>query len=263
MSGAERTPLVLLHGVTMSGRVWREVVPLLTDRHDVRTPTAVGHRGGLVPQTRPVTVSALVDACERYLDDEGLDRPHLAGNSLGGWMAVELARRGRAASVCAVSPGGFWEPPTEGAGTSGGRPSSAVRVLTQAAALGRRTRHLAPLGLQVPAVRRRALAGVAEHGERVPADLAVQVVRDLVGCTVLGEVLATRESIARLDPLPCPVRLVWAGEDKLFPPRRTGPVARRLAPGAEYVELPGLGHVPMLDDPAAVAEQILMTTSAV
>lgn len=266
MSAGERTPLVLLHGVTMSGRVWREVVPHLAARHDVRTPTALGHRGGPVPQRRPVTVADLVDSCERYLDDAGLDRPHLAGSSLGGWMAIELARRGRAASVCAISPGGFWEPPSVGKGAgsgSGGRPPSAVRVLTQAAALGRRTRHVAPLGLRVPAVRRRALAGVAEHGERVPADLAVQVVRDLVACTVLEDVLATTESIQRLDPLPCPVRLVWAGRDRLFPPHRTGPVARRLVPGAEYVELDGLGHVPMLDDPAAVAAQVLISTSAV
>jgi pimeloyl-ACP methyl ester carboxylesterase len=50
----------------------------------------------------------MVDAAERYLDERGLARPHLAGNSLGGWVAIELARRGRAASVCAFSPAGFW-----------------------------------------------------------------------------------------------------------------------------------------------------------
>ena len=50
----------------------------------------------------------MVDAAESFLDEHGLARPHLAGNSLGGWVAIELARRGCAASVCAFSPAGFW-----------------------------------------------------------------------------------------------------------------------------------------------------------
>ncbi|WP_301800122.1 alpha/beta fold hydrolase [Nocardioides sp. ChNu-153] len=254
-----RSPLVLLHGVTMSGLAWREVVPLLAEHHDVRTPTTMGHRGGRVPSRVPVTITDLVDDCERWLDQEGLDAPHLAGNSLGGWMALELARRGRAASVCAISPGGFWPPATA---DGGGRPPSAARVLRRAAELARRTRHVSPLALQLPVVRQRALAGVATRGSRVPADLAVEITRDLVACTVLEDALATTEHVAAMDPLPCPVRLVWAGEDRLFPPHRNGRRAQELLPAAAYVELPGLGHVPMLDDPAAVAEQVLVSTGA-
>jgi pimeloyl-ACP methyl ester carboxylesterase len=59
-------------------------------------------------QRHPATVSDLVDAAERYLDERGLERPHLAGHSLGGQMAIELARRGRAATVCALAPGGLF-----------------------------------------------------------------------------------------------------------------------------------------------------------
>ncbi|WP_235916121.1 alpha/beta fold hydrolase [Antrihabitans cavernicola] len=103
----DKPSLVLLHGVTMSAHVWDDVVPLLSGRFDVIAPTATGHRGG-PPPDRPTTVSRLVDDADRVLDDAGLDRPHLAGNSLGGWMAIELARRGRAASVCALSPAGLW-----------------------------------------------------------------------------------------------------------------------------------------------------------
>jgi pimeloyl-ACP methyl ester carboxylesterase len=55
----------------------------------------------------------MVDAAERYLDECGLDRPHLAGNSMGGFVAIELARRGRAASVCALSSAGFWTAETD------------------------------------------------------------------------------------------------------------------------------------------------------
>ena len=74
--------------------------------HATRWP---GHRSGPPVQRCPAdTVSDLVDAAERYLDERGLERPHLAGLSVGGWMAIELARRGRAATVCALAPAGFW-----------------------------------------------------------------------------------------------------------------------------------------------------------
>src|SRR5580765_7340519 len=105
---ADNEPLVLLHGLGMSERVWDGVRPLLEPHHDVVALTALGHRGGASPSRRPVTVRDLVDDAERQLDERGLSRPHVAGNSLGGWMAIELARRGRARTVCALSPAGFW-----------------------------------------------------------------------------------------------------------------------------------------------------------
>jgi pimeloyl-ACP methyl ester carboxylesterase len=99
------SPLVLMHGLAMSGNAWREVVPLVSGHHRVYAPTADGHRGGSAAPRRPATMADMVDAAERYLDECGLDRPHLAGNSMGGLVAIELARRGRAASVCAFSRG--------------------------------------------------------------------------------------------------------------------------------------------------------------
>lgn len=106
MSG--KPAVVLMHGILMSGNAWQEVAALLADRHQVYQPTALGHRGGPRAHRRPVTVGDLVDATERYLDEHGLERPHLVGLSLGGWMAFELARRGRAATVCVLAPAGFW-----------------------------------------------------------------------------------------------------------------------------------------------------------
>src|SRR5689334_8577002 len=102
-------PLVLLHGILGSEGVWRGVVPLLAGDFDAIATTALGHRGGLEPAERPLTIAQLVDGAERQLDELGLDRPHLAGNSLGGWIALELARRGRARTVCALCPAGFWD----------------------------------------------------------------------------------------------------------------------------------------------------------
>jgi pimeloyl-ACP methyl ester carboxylesterase len=92
----------------MSDSAWRETVPLVAVHHEVFTPIAIGHRGGPPVQRRPVTIWDVIDAAERYLDEHGLEQPHLAGNSMGGFVALELARRGRAESVSAFSPAGLW-----------------------------------------------------------------------------------------------------------------------------------------------------------
>ena len=106
--GSGKPALVLLHPFLLSGKVWQDVVPLLSSYHQVFTPTLLGHRGGPPVQRRPATIWDVIDAAEEYLNEHGLQRPHLVGNSAGGFVALELARRGRAATVCALSPAGFW-----------------------------------------------------------------------------------------------------------------------------------------------------------
>ncbi|WP_067824758.1 alpha/beta fold hydrolase [Nocardia inohanensis] len=248
-----KSPLVLLHGVTMSARVWDEVIPLLTPRHEVFGLTALGHRGGPPVQRRPATVADLVDAAEVMLDELGLHRPHLVGNSLGGWMAIELARRGRAASVCALSPAGFWSAGTH-AQTGG------VTKLSRLATLNRLTRTVQPLAFQLPLVRRLGMRDIACHADRLTPSAALESARDLLDCAVTGDLLATDEQIAPLDPLPCPVTLAWSSRDAILPPQINGKIARERLPRADFALLPGVGHVPMIDDPALVARTILART---
>lgn len=249
-----RPPLLLLHGVTNSARIWDGVVPLLADDFDLIVPTAAGHRGG-PPAHEPTTFTRLVDDVEALLDDRGLARVHVAGNSLGGWMAIELARRGRAASVCALSPAGFWTPGQTGQ-------NRAVTAIAKSREDARRFLPIAPVALRLAKVRHEALRGVAAHGERVSPHLALEVVRDHVDCPAADDLLATTEFISPFDPT-CPVTLVWAGRDRIFPAKHNGATAQRVLPWAEYHELPDVGHVPMLDDPALCAEVIRDTAKPV
>src|ERR1700682_3913642 len=103
------TPLLLLHGVGAIWRAWSPVLPYLEPHHDVIVPTLAGHGGGppLDPQVAP-SVQAIADALEDELDKLGLQKVHIAGNSLGGWLGIELARRGRARSLVLFSPAGAW-----------------------------------------------------------------------------------------------------------------------------------------------------------
>src|SRR4051812_32535178 len=237
----------------MSARAWDRVLPLLEPHHDVAALTAMGHRGGAAAKRRPVTVRDLVDDAERALDERGLERPHLAGNSLGGWIAIELARRGRARTVCALSPAGSWT-----AGTA--EQTAGVRKIRRAFRLARLSPLPTAVLMQSAGARRLTLRDVACHGDRLTPAQAVEVTRDLLACTVLDDLLRTGEVIAPLDPLPCPIALTWSGDDAILPVAINGAVARARLPQARFEILPGVGHVPMIDDPASVARAILRAT---
>jgi pimeloyl-ACP methyl ester carboxylesterase len=250
-----KSPLLLLHGVTMSAAAWADVVPLLIDHYDVIAPTAAGHHGG-PSLTGKASIAALTDQIEGVLDARGLDRVHVAGNSLGGWMAIELARRNRALTVCAFSPAGFW--------TSGRSDETrSTRRIRRMAGLARITRPVAPAALRVGFVRRLAMRDIAEHGERLTAAQAVTAARDTVNCSATSDLLATPERVEPLDPVPCPITLAWSANDRIFPPAINGAIARNRLPQAAYVLLPDVGHVPMIDDPGLCARVIRISAQRV
>src|SRR5205085_10363993 len=105
--GGSGTPLVCLHGFADTWRVWELVLPALERRHDVLAPTLAGHAGG-PPLDRAVDDAVIADAIERAMDAAGFETAHIAGNSLGGFVALQLAARGRARSVVAFAPAGGW-----------------------------------------------------------------------------------------------------------------------------------------------------------
>jgi len=101
-------PLVLVHGFTATWRCWLPVLPFLVPRFEVIAPTLHGHDGGpAVPQPAHSLAEA-ADHFELLLDELGVGDAHFAGNSMGGALSLEMAKRGRARSVVAISPGGGW-----------------------------------------------------------------------------------------------------------------------------------------------------------
>jgi pimeloyl-ACP methyl ester carboxylesterase len=241
------SPLLLLHGVTGSARMWERVIPLLAPHHEVLAPTALGHFGGPIAERGPVRIRDVVDDAERCLDRLGFERAHLAGNSMGGWVALELARRGRARSVCALSPAGAWEAEDR---------SKASRKLLLARNRSRDSMFLLPLLTRSALFRRWALRDSALHGDQVSRAELLGLVSDMLGCAAADDLLQTHEALSPLAP-DCPVTLAWSGEDRIFPVEINGAKARALVPSARFMVLPNVGHVPMLDDPQLVARTIL------
>src|SRR3954466_11362232 len=103
--------VVLIHGVGSFGQAWKPVIEAMHGERDVIALDLPGFGGsptlpiGAVPDAR-----ALADAVADFLSELDLERPVVGGNSLGGWVELELARRGRARAVVGVSPAGFASP---------------------------------------------------------------------------------------------------------------------------------------------------------
>jgi alpha-beta hydrolase superfamily lysophospholipase len=249
---------VLLHGLNATWRVWRPVLATLEQRHEVLALTLPGHRGGPpLERGRPVSIAALADGVERILDATGVQSAHLVGNSLGGWLAVELGRRGRARSVVALSPAGGW--------LNSKDLRRVIRLLSAGRAMidhrdALRLRQL----IRRPRFRQLAFGQVMERGDLVPAGQALELIEDAAACVAFhGFVDWVRHTQAlrpSAEPPSYPVRVAWAERDRTIPFHRYGIPFARALPAAELVTLAGVGHVPMFDDPQQVARTILEVT---
>lgn len=256
--GGSGTPLLLLHGFAASWRAWLPVLPRLEDEHSVFAPTLPGHFGGTdLPEGVSPTVDAIADGLEALLDADGIDRAHIAGNSMGGWLALELARRGRARSVIALSPGGAW--------TSDARMALTLAEMRIALRVMRALQGRVDWLIRRPRGRKLFLSQMAEHGDRVEAAEVSAFMREMVKCPTFEPLIASLLD-KQLEPVPngadCPIRIAWGDFDRVIPHRRFGPPMRERVPGADFQILPGVGHVPMPDDPELVARTILQVTRA-
>ena len=256
--GGSGSPLLLLHGIAVTWRTWKPVLPMLERHHDVIAPTLLGHSGAapLADDVVP-SVDALVEGVIGELDRLGLDTVHVAGNSLGGWLALELARRGRARSVVAFSPGGAF-----GSNFRITAMLTAMRLgLDAMETFGDRLERLA----LTPRGRRVLLYTQVAHPERFePAELIadIRAIRNAPVLRPLFRVLTDHPMRELADP-GCPVRVVWPRKDRILPFRHCGAPAMEKLPTAELIRLDDAGHVPMVDNPEAVSRLIMEITAEV
>jgi pimeloyl-ACP methyl ester carboxylesterase len=137
-----------------------------------------------------------------------------------------------------------------------------MKRVRRAAAITRITRGIVPLVMKSP-LRRWAMRDLAWHGDRIDAARAVEVANDGLGCSIIDDVFRDDdEQVVAMDPLPCPITIAWAEKDTLLPVEVYETAVKERLPGAVFTILPGVGHMPMLDDPELVARTILAVTSA-
>lgn len=248
-------PLVLIHGVGHHWQGWRPVIDRLSSVFGVIATDSPGFgRSAPLPAEVEPNVEAYTDAFEKFFHDHGLGRPHVAGNSMGGAIALELANRGAVSSVTALSPAGFW---------SGGELRYAQSSLKLIYGIPR------PLRPGVMALARTGPGRTAlfpqllARPRATPGDEAAATLRDLWGSSVFADVLDAFTGYrftARPELDQRSVTVAWGGKDRLLLHKRQSARARTALPGARHLTLDA-GHVPFFDAPDAVADVIRATAA--
>lgn len=253
------SPVVLVHGLGSRWQVFSPVLDLIADAgHETIAVDLPGFGGsplavGVTPGPRGY--AAWLTA---WLAAEGIERPHLVGNSMGGGIALELGRSGVAASVTAFSPIGFWRTPgllwTQ----------SLLTTLRGSATVARPVFHRA-MGSSV--ARGALLAPLFGRPTLVDPDEARDDVDGLAGGAAFA---AARDSFRDYAVRPgddpgalagIPVTVAWGTRDVVLTHRTQSARARAALPFARHVDLPGCGHLPFNDDPGLCTDVVLNTVA--
>jgi pimeloyl-ACP methyl ester carboxylesterase len=255
--GGSGEPLVLIHGFMDTWRTWDLVLPALERRHDVLAPTLPGHAGG-PPLEGRVSGALLGDAIERAMDDAGFETAHIVGNSLGGYVALQLAARGRAGSLVALAPAGGWAKDDE----------TFRDTRTFFETMHDQLQAVAPHADAIVASaegRRRATEFITANFEHIPPELLAHQIRGAAACEAVVPMneYALREGYdLDAESIACPVRIVWGTEDRILPwPSAAARYREEWLPHADWVQLDGIGHCPQLDVPLETAQLILGFTA--
>jgi pimeloyl-ACP methyl ester carboxylesterase len=228
--------LVMLHPLGADRHVWAPIVERLAPERELVTMDLPGFGESPPLRDEKPTARALAGAVATLLASLELERPHVTGNSLGGWVALELGLHGATRSTSAIAPAGLWAQPLVP------KPSAARWLARTFWPL------VGPLAASAGG-RRRLLSSAVAHPERVPATQAAHLVRAYASAS--GFVAVNRamragrfEDLARI---PGPVTLIWPEHDRLVdrPPR--------LPANVRNIVLKDAGHMPFWDAPDELA----------
>jgi len=228
------TPLVLLHGYPLDRSIWNETAPFLEDEFDLILPDLRGF-GESTTVEMPYTMDSLAADIAGLLNHLGIEKAAIAGHSMGGYVALTFARLypERLLGLGLISTQLAADPPDR----KEGRYATAAQV--------------AEKGVIVVA---EAMTPKLSADERVQS-----MVRSLMeGQSSAGVIGALKAIAERLDSgdllknFKFPVLVLHGDADALIPVERAREVKAAL-PGAELIELPGVGHMPMLEAPEATA----------
>ena len=231
-------PVLLLHPFLMSQTVWEVVAQQLaeTGRYEVFAPTMAGHNGGPPAGTWFLSSSTLADHVERQMDELGWDTAHIVGNSLGGWVAFELERRGRARSVTGIAPAGGWTRWSPVKFEVIAKFVSGMPFLALARLLGQRA-------IRLPYSRRLATLPISGSPDGVGERQLSAIVDDAAHCPAYFQLLLKAlllPGLIELAQTAVPAHLVVCQKDRVVPPKRFSSAFHRF-PAGEHRGHPARG----------------------
>jgi pimeloyl-ACP methyl ester carboxylesterase len=240
---------LLIHGTGSSRKVWAPVFDRLASERDVVAVDLPGHgespdHPGGVPHN-PIGFAELLGP---FLGELGLDRVHVAGNSVGGWTALELAKAGRALSVVALGPAGLWR------GRNPRRAEASLRMSRRLSPLGAA---LGRVGLRSRVGRTIMLGQMFGRPANLPYDAALDAIRGMRDVRGFDEHIdaTSNAQFSGGAAIEVPVTVAFGERERLIP--QSGRLRDELPEQTRWIELAGCGHVPTWDDPELVARTIL------
>jgi pimeloyl-ACP methyl ester carboxylesterase len=243
-------PVVLIHGIGSFWRMWEPILAPLAEEREVIAIDMPGFgESPPLPAGTPSTVGALTDAVAAFLEEAGIERPLVVGNSLGGWVTLELAKRGLPRAVVANSPAGFWSP------------AEALWCRAQLKLAVENARRFPELSRRIASserARRLTYRVFYGHPERLPAAETVAAVKNLAASSGFEEtrVLMCRNRFSGGAAVRGPVTVVWGDRDRLLFPRQAKRALAQI-PQARLVRLAEGGHLPPWDVPDELARIVL------
>jgi pimeloyl-ACP methyl ester carboxylesterase len=247
-------PILLLHPFLLSQSVWKYVAPRLaqTGRYEVFAPTMAGHHGGAHAPLL-LDVATLADDVERRLDKLGWTTAHIVGNSLGGWVAFELERRGRARTLTGIAPAGGWSMFAPAKYEIIAKFMAALPMVLATVALRQQVLKL-PLSQQI------SYLAVSAKPDGLNAGDRHDLIDDVAHCPAYFKLMVkalTTAGLMEIGDSHTPTQLVLCEKDRVLPaPRFSRHFTASLAPDAVITTLKGVGHVPMFEAPDTITRVI-------
>jgi pimeloyl-ACP methyl ester carboxylesterase len=248
--------VVLIHGITSSSEIWREVMLQLAESHTVVAPDLLGHGRSAKPKG-DYSLGAYASGIRDLLGVLGFERGTAVGHSLGGGIAMQFAYQfpEYCERLVLISSGGLGREvnPLLRAATLPGS-ELVLPVLTHSYAL-RAGEAVASgvgrLGLQFGHDVAEFARGYASLGDREARAAFLQTLRAVID--IGGQRVSALDRIYLAEQMP--LLVIWGDADPVIPAQH-GRDVLDLVPTARLVELEGAGHFPQLDEPYRVAREL-------
>lgn len=235
--------VVLLHGWTMEGSIFDNVIDLMGDGFACHAPDLPGH--GERQDNVPVSIDGCADFVTGYLAAHGIERPVLVGWSLGAMVAWNLTRRYRQIPLKGIVAIDMSPKIVNG-------PHWHLGICHFEARQNQKT--LVSIGADWKAFAARVNAGMYAAGSNEPHPETLLLIRrkEPAAMATLWASLAEADERETLHELGCPLLVVRGAKSRLYPPE-TSRYLLEHAPGSELACFENSGHSPHLEEPGRFA----------
>ena len=248
LSPGSGEPVVLIHGLGSAATAWKPIVPKLEKKFKVITLDLPGHGNADWVDHRSLEPEVLAKLVFDLMDENGLERINLVGNSLGGWVALEMAamKPERVKSLVGLAPAGLWHNP---ATTRSRYAFSKVMADT--------FKGVAPSLLKVGVVRKIGFEPFSPKWRELDLEICVDAVVALGNCHGYYHTwdAMLHHKFDKQIPMSVPTTIIFGDSDWTLPVENSQ--ERSLAPAhCKWLVLSACGHAPMWDRPDEVVSEI-------